>query len=99
MRSLPDFFKQSPDPRRAQGKLHSIPAVLAIAAAAVLCGMRGYKVISDWAQALSPRARARFGCYFSHKKTASPAKVPYVRASCKMTGVFIGEKKTINILI
>ena len=62
MRSLPDFFKQIPDPRRAQGRLHSIPVVLAIAAAAVLCGMRGYKAISDWAQALSPRARDRFGC-------------------------------------
>lgn len=74
MRSLPDFFKNIKDPRRAQGKRHSVHVVLAIAAGAVLCGMRGYKAISDWAQALSPTARARFGCYFSHRKNSVPSE-------------------------
>jgi len=36
--------------------------VLAIAAGATLCGMRGYKAISDWAQSLGPKARQRFRC-------------------------------------
>jgi hypothetical protein len=62
MRSLPDFFKTIPDPRRAQGKRHSLPTVLAIAAGAILCGMRGYKAISDWANGLGQKARARFCC-------------------------------------
>ncbi len=62
MRSLPDFFVDIPDPRRAQGRRHPLPAILAIAAAAILCGMRGYKAISDWAQSLSPKARERFRC-------------------------------------
>ena len=74
MRSLPDFFKQIHDPRRAQGRQHSVHVVLAIAAAAVLCGMRGYKAISDWTKALSPTARARFGCYFSHRKNSVPSE-------------------------
>ena len=74
MRSLPDFFKTIPDPRRAQGRQHPIHIVLAIAAGAILCGMRGYKAISDWAQALSPAARARFGCYYSHKKNSVPSE-------------------------
>lgn len=74
MRSLPDFFKQVHDPRRAQGRQHSVHVVLAIAAAAVLCGMRGYKAISDWTKALSPTARARFGCYFSHRKNSVPSE-------------------------
>jgi len=74
MRSLPDFFTTINDPRRAQGKRHSVHVVLAIAAGAVLCGMRGYKAISDWAQALSPTARARFGCYFSHRKNSVPSE-------------------------
>jgi len=39
-----------------------LPTVLAIAAGATLCGMRGYKAISDWAQSLGPKARERFGC-------------------------------------
>ena len=62
MRSLPDCFKNIPDPRRAQGRRHRLPVVLAIAAGAILCGMRGYSAIAQWANALGPKARARFGC-------------------------------------
>jgi len=62
MKSLPDFFKEISDPRRAQGRVHPLPAVLAIAAAAVLCGMRGYKAIAGWANDLGPKARERFRC-------------------------------------
>lgn len=67
MRALPDFFKTIPDPRRAQGRRHRIEVVLAIAAAAILCGMRGYKAIADWSQALSPQARARFRCRYDRQ--------------------------------
>jgi hypothetical protein len=62
MRSLPGFFAQIPDPRRIHGRRHRIPTVLAIAAGAVLCGMRGYKAISDWANSLGQKARERFRC-------------------------------------
>ena len=64
MRSLPNFFSQITDPRRAQGRRHPLAAVLSIATAAVLCGARGYKAIADWAQALSPKARERFRCRY-----------------------------------
>ena len=62
MRSLPYFFRDIPDPRRAQGKRHSLPTVMAIATGAILCGMRGYRAISDWATNLGPKARERFNC-------------------------------------
>lgn len=62
MRSLPDLFANIPDPRRTHGRRHSLRSVLAIAAGAILCGMRGYKAISDWANCLGPKARQRFGC-------------------------------------
>jgi hypothetical protein len=62
MGSLPDFFKTIPDPRRAQGRRHRLATVLAIAASAVLCGMRGYQAIFDWAESLGQKARERFGC-------------------------------------
>jgi hypothetical protein len=62
MRSLPEFFAEIPDPRRAQGRRHRLSVVLAIAAAATLCGMRGYKAISDWAKSLGAKGRERFGC-------------------------------------
>lgn len=74
MQSLPDFFKQIKDPRRAQGRRHPLYAVLAIATAAVLCGARGYKAISDWAQALSPTARARFRCCYRDRKYWVPSE-------------------------
>ena len=45
MKSLPDIFADIPDPRRAQGRRHSLPTVLAIATAATLCGMHGYLAI------------------------------------------------------
>lgn len=62
MRALPEFFYAIADPRRAQGRRHRLPTVLAIAAGAILCGMRGYKAIAEWAQSLGPKALARFGC-------------------------------------
>ena len=74
MHSLPDFFKQIPDPRRAQGRRHPLMAVLGIATAAVLCGARGYKAISDWAQALRPRARARFRCRLRNGRYRVPSE-------------------------
>jgi hypothetical protein len=55
MRSLPQCFTTIADPRRAQGRRHRLPVVLAIAAGAILCGMRGYKAISEWADALGPK--------------------------------------------
>ncbi len=74
MQSLPYFFKTITDPRRRQGRRHALPTVLAIATAAVLCGARGYKAISDWAQALSPRARARFRCRYRDRKYWVPSE-------------------------
>jgi hypothetical protein len=62
MKSLPAFFRDVPDPRRAQGRRHRLSTVLGIAAGAVLCGMRGYQAIWDWANSLGQKARERFGC-------------------------------------
>ena len=64
MLSLPYFFKDIPDPRRRQGRRHSLSTVLGIATGATLCGMRGYTAMSDWAKSLGTKARQRFGCSF-----------------------------------
>jgi hypothetical protein len=64
MQSLPSFFAEIPDPRRAQGRRHRLATVLAIAAGACLCGMRGYRAIADWAKSLGKGARQRFGCRY-----------------------------------
>lgn len=60
MRSLPDFFRDIDDPRRRQGRRHALSTMLALAAAATLCGMRGYKAMSEWIDDLSPRVLERF---------------------------------------
>lgn len=73
MNSLPDFFKDISDPRRAQGRIHPLPTVLAIATAAVLCGMRGYKAMAGWAHDLGPKARERFRC---RRKKGGGYRVP-----------------------
>lgn len=62
MRELPECFSAVSDPRRAAGRRHPIRAVLGIAAGATLCGMRGYKAIAQWAQALGQQGAHRIGC-------------------------------------
>ena len=72
MKSLPDFFANIPDPRRAQGRRHRLATVLAIATVATLCGMRGYLAISDWANSLGQKARERFGCRYENRRYIVP---------------------------
>jgi Druantia protein DruA/DDE_Tnp_1-associated len=74
MRSLPQFFADIPDPRRVQGRRHRLPTVLAIAAGAVLCGMRGYKAIADWANSLGQKARERFRCRVENGRCVVPSE-------------------------
>ena len=74
MRSLPEFFTNIDDPRRRQGRRHPLPAVLAIATAATLCGMRGYKAMSQWADALSQTARGRFRCRHRNRHYEVPSQ-------------------------
>ena len=74
MRTLPDFFNDIPDPRRAAGRRHRLCVVLGIAAGATLCGMRGYKAIAEWAKDLKPKARERFGCRRENKQCIVPSE-------------------------
>jgi hypothetical protein len=74
MRSLPQFFRDIPDPRRVQGRRHRLPTVLAIATGAVLCGMRGYKAIADWANSLGQKARERFRCRVENGRCVVPSE-------------------------
>lgn len=74
MQSLPAFFREIPDPRRAQGRRHRLSTVLALAAGAVLCGRRGYPSISDWAKSLGQKARERFGCRRENGRYVVPSE-------------------------
>jgi len=74
MRALPDLVKEIPDPRRAEGKRHWLEVVLALAAAAILCGRHGDKAMAECAQALGPKARARFRCRFRNRQYLVPSE-------------------------
>ena len=74
MGCLPDFFADIPDPRRGQGRRHPLPAVLAIAAGATLGGRCGYQAISQWAQDLGQKARARFRCCYRDRRYEVPSR-------------------------
>jgi Domain of unknown function (DUF4338)/DDE_Tnp_1-associated len=74
MRSLPAFFADIEDPRRSQGRRHRLVTILSLAAAAILCGLRGYKAIAAWAQDLSPLARERFGCRLDKGQRLVPSE-------------------------
>jgi hypothetical protein len=74
MQFLPSFFAEIPDPRRAQGKRHRLSTVLGIAAGAVLCGLRGYTAMADWAKSLGPKARRRLGCRWEKGRYLVPSE-------------------------
>lgn len=74
MRALPQFFADIDDPRRRQGRRHPLPAVLALAAGATLCGMRGYQAMAEWAGDLSQQARERFRCRRRNGRRAVPSQ-------------------------
>lgn len=50
-----------PDHRDAHGQRHSLVFILAVAACAVLAGMRGYQQVAEFAQALPPELLRRLG--------------------------------------
>ena len=59
MLSLYEYFTEIDDARRGQGKKHQLATILSLAAGAALCGIRGYKDISIWVNALGQKARSR----------------------------------------
>ena len=62
MRSLPDVFRTITDPRSRYGRRYRLETLLALAAAATLCGARGYKAIHEWVCDLSPAMLRHFRC-------------------------------------
>ena len=93
MQSLPHFFEDIPDPRRPQGRRHCLPTVLAIAAA-VLCGMRGYEAIWEWANDLSQQARSRFRYRYRDKRyhdSRTPDQANPLQPNTKLEQIYRGR--------
>jgi predicted transposase YbfD/YdcC len=68
---LVEVFVEIPDFRKRRGKRHPLPAILALACAAVLCGARSYSAIADWGRNYGQALAQALG--FSHVKTPCAA--------------------------
>lgn len=62
-----DLLKTVPDPRRAEGKRHPLPAVLALMVLALMAGMRGLQGVVDFGRNLPADVVAALG--FRHPRT------------------------------
>jgi hypothetical protein len=69
---LLELFGSVPDGRSGQGRDHPVAAVLALAAAAVVAGMKGYAAIAGWVQDVPPPVLADL--YL--RAGAAPARPP-----------------------
>src|SRR5262249_5601120 len=65
--SLFDQLRQAPDPRRAEGKRHPLPAVLSLLVLSLLAGMRGLQGVVEFGRNLPPDVVAALG--FTRTKT------------------------------
>lgn len=65
--ALIDVFSEIPDFRQARGKRHPLKAILALAAAATLCGYRSYSAIAEWGRNYGRDLARALG--FTHEKT------------------------------
>lgn len=65
--ALIDVFSSIPDFRQSKGKRHPLKSILALAAAATLCGYRSYSAIAEWGRNYGQDLARALG--FTHTKT------------------------------
>ena len=81
MRSLPDVLRTITDPRSRYGRRYRLETLLALAAAATLCGARGYKAIHEWVATSRRRCCATSAAAVSTAPTSDRASTVYATPS------------------
>ena len=75
VKSLLETFGSIPDPRGKNGKRHPLPAILALATAAMISGARSLYAIFQWGRLQPPEIVIILGFM---KKNGQPKKTPCV---------------------
>jgi len=75
VKSLLEAFNAIPDPRGKYGKRHSLPAILALATAAMLSGARSLYAICQWGRLQPPQVVVALGFI---TKNGQPRPAPCV---------------------
>lgn len=64
-KGLTAFMARVPDPRHRRGVRHRLACTLSVAVLGLLCGMRGFRALGQWAQGLTQEQRERLCCFRS----------------------------------
>jgi len=59
------YMRGVPDPRHARGVRHSVATTLSVSVLGLICGMRGFRAIGQWAQGLTQTQREALDCFRS----------------------------------
>lgn len=81
--TLFDLLRSVPDPRRAAGKRHSLPAVLSLLVLAMMAGMRGLQGVVDFGRNLPADVVKALG--FTHPKTLAKSTLSQILRAIDVT--------------
>src|SRR5215472_3819861 len=86
---LIEVFADIPDMRKARGKRHPLPAILALSCCAMLCGSRSYRAIADWGRNYGSAIAHALG--FTHTTPcASTLHTIFGRIDCEVFEATVG---------